>query len=336
MMWSKGSPLDPLGYALGGGIGTGLVNARDDAKMQNYLAALAQQQYGPTGDASSMMSPALGNFGAPPQGNMPAPPQMPNFWSPQNRAMAQQQMMQSLPLGPMQQAQLENTQAQTGYYNAQAQARMRTTGAPQRLGEDNPYGLPSGSVVQFDPQGGMKILYQPPTEEDQTNVELKKEQLEAARSERMSQLSPEGRKAMQQTELDLKKESLLRARFDRELDPIRRQKLEAEVKKLGTESPTEKLAQLKLDRINAFNPSSPEYTKALGFDSPVDLPPETTLVVTGALELIANGESPMDVYTDVLRLQPDLRRYAAQLKRVLIPTQPDIFAELMSRYLKEE
>jgi hypothetical protein len=117
----SGQYLDPLGAALGGGLGQGLAGAgnlmaqqRDRQALNNYLMALR----GPTMGPNELMSPALGNFGMTGGATQGMPP-MPMFLSPQYQQLGMnlmgRQALNQLPLGPLEGAQLGKLQAETDY-----------------------------------------------------------------------------------------------------------------------------------------------------------------------------------------------------------------------------
>jgi len=161
-----GPLLDPLGAALGQGLAQGFGEwalqrgmSHDQAAMLNYVRQLQQAQ---NMNAAPQMGPT--DVQGPSGGweTQVAPPQL--------RTPQMQQMLMQMELGrilsPIQQAQIAESQAQSRYYDAHSKAILNPPEKPQaslpkRVGDGNEYGLPAGSVIQFDANGDMKILWEP-------------------------------------------------------------------------------------------------------------------------------------------------------------------------------
>lgn len=140
----SGQYLDPLGAALGRTIGQGVgglvdyyAQQRDAEALQQWLAQ-GQTAYNPTGSPNEMMSPGMANFGPDarnqsPQGGMGP---MPTFLSAQGRQLGQAlrmgQIQNMMPLGPLQQAELAKTRAETQYIQRRP---GRTVSVPEQLHE---------------------------------------------------------------------------------------------------------------------------------------------------------------------------------------------------------
>ncbi|MHC4621460.1 MAG: hypothetical protein ACYTEQ_27270 [Planctomycetota bacterium] len=113
-----GQYLDPLGLALGGGLGGGLALRHDQQAMQNWLTQ-------PTVGPNELMSPALGNFGM--AGGAMSPPPM--FATPQYQQLGMnlmgRQALNQLPLGPLERARMNLMGAQADYYSGRGVAATR-------------------------------------------------------------------------------------------------------------------------------------------------------------------------------------------------------------------
>ena len=134
--WNPQMYLDPLGAAIGQGINRGVGDLLQQRDQRVFTDWLGQQQQGAE--------------------LMPLPKFYSNTFNQLGPAVAQAQLQNLIPLSPLEKAKLGLVRSQTGYYNAQTSAEQKVpamAGQPQRLAHDNPYGLPAGTVVQFDRSG---------------------------------------------------------------------------------------------------------------------------------------------------------------------------------------
>ena len=190
-----GSQFDPMGAAIGQGISAGFrnlmmarANTRDQQAWKDWLSRnqTGQQQVQTANDFLGSSAPpgvidptsGLGDFKVnPPEPylqQMP-PTQMPQMMSPWGQQMtnagAQNQMAAMQPMNPLDQARTRHYEAQTDLLRnppPEPQARI-----PQRLGPENEYGLPAGTVVQTDRLGNFQIKHLPLTPDAAKNKRAK-------------------------------------------------------------------------------------------------------------------------------------------------------------------
>jgi len=186
-----------------GGFGRGLreQDVKSDTQgLLDYLRNQQQaQQYGGLAVGSMAGGPMGGFFG-----NAVAPDQSSAVTPPTMKTKEGMGMLLNWQLGrmltPLQQAQLGETTARTGLLKAQTFDTLNPSArpaaqTPRRLQEGNEYGLPAGSVIQFDANNDMKILWQPPDATvNQTEHERAVELL--GDTERFSKLTPDQRRAI--------------------------------------------------------------------------------------------------------------------------------------------
>ena len=190
-----GSQMDPLGYGFGQGIAAGFrnlmmarANTHDQQVWKDWLSSnqTGQQQVQTANDFLGSSAPpgvidptsGLGDFKVnPPEPylqQMP-PTQMPQMMSPWGQQMtnagAQNQMAAMQPMNPLDQARTRHYEAQTDLLrNPPPEPQART---PQRLGSENEYGLPAGTVVQTDRLGNFQIKHLPSAPDGARNEKAK-------------------------------------------------------------------------------------------------------------------------------------------------------------------
>ena len=227
-----GSYLDPLGFAIGQGLGGGVNYLMENRDRKMLEQALNQQQ------ATNPL--AIGGMGGLMANGLSMPPvQMPNFLSQRYRDMGTQMdaatLQGMLPLGPMEEAERQRVLAQTRYYDASAQsAGMQDPRAsrPQVAQEGDQTGLSPGTVYQYDRYGSLKVIKEPATEAELLDTDIKRQNLAMLIEDKDARFSPEDRKAFQQIEVNLKQQDLLARELSNASDPKKREQLQLQIEDL--------------------------------------------------------------------------------------------------------
>jgi hypothetical protein len=120
----------------------------------------------PAGLAAMGAGMAMGGMPmAAPSTATPPPTPFPALPSALGQALTAKYAGNLLPMSPMEQAQLENEQARTKLIQTQQGALAAPTRPRlERVQAGNPYGLPTGSVIQHDENGKIAILWKPEQE----------------------------------------------------------------------------------------------------------------------------------------------------------------------------
>jgi len=343
--------LDPLGVAFS----RGFMDGYEEYQRQKDLETLMGAFQGPSQDEQAATGAGIGGptDGAISGGGMPLS-QTPNLSGMQmGSEMGQnllgqyiQSLMQSrMPVSPLDQARIQGALAGAERDTAYAEHLRRQ---PMEFEPTDPRFYIQQGYSQEDAMRAARVKADLELgAQAQVNAEmnpLRRKKLEGEiatldvelaqlKEDAQAKMSPKERADLARTEKQLKELAVKQAQANIEMDPLRRKKLEAEIATFGKESPTQKWTRKKLEALDAMEPGSAEYHRALGFDSRVDIPEAEQQDVTDALALIASGENPIDVYQSLLGSNPRLRRYAPAIKGMLIPTSTDLLDMLLEDYL---
>jgi len=314
--------LDPLGMALGQGLGAGLENVferRDQQRFGDYIQSVITQ--------SAFANDLQGGT----QGAMLNPPSALSTKFKDLALNLQGAQLQSmLPMSPMQQAEMARLNALTGLYGAQADA----------IANQSPE-LPTESQLRAQEMMRLDRVLQQLESQGRTGTP-EYEALRSRRDEAYGYQDPEDvllSRRIAKTDALQKELNVERSRAELEQDPLRRQELQKRIelleKQIREVSPTKEIAQMRLEVVKSLEPGTPEFSAALGIDSPKDIPAKLHPVVQQALEKVAQGENPEDIYRYVLQTNSDLLPYASKLKQILIPSSVDLFDMLLRQQFSQ-